>query len=372
MRTASPSDPSGFQNESSTKVYLHHCAGQGRRRVAHLLRTLALAGAFFCLLVPVSSARGARFGFPVIRGPYLGERPPHDLAELFSPGIVSTRNREHSSLVVRGDGREMFWAVQSFDFAGRFEEQRIWHTCEAEGAWSEPAPLDVQRPGSRCPVLTPDGKELYFLTDDPDANPADTPPRSLAWVKRANGDSWTEAVPVPDLLPRVRNRGTTSFSFAANGNLYFDLGGPDESGTWRWRIYCAEMRNGMRREPRLLSEGINDGSINTCPYIAPDESFLIFASDRAGGLGDDDLYIAFRTRNGHWTPPLNMGPRVNTAAQERFASISPDGQYLFFARHNSRTLQDYYWIGARIVRDLRLEYALNKPSRERSGAHRNG
>ncbi len=372
MRISSPTDPSRLKDRASSRVYLHLRAGQGLRRVAHLLKTLALAGAFFYLFVPVAPAGSARVGFPVIRGPYLGERPPQDQAELFSPGVISTRNHEYGPLAITGDGREMFWVVVTFNSAGRVLERRIWHTRETEGVWSEPGPFEALPAGTHCPVLSPNGKELYFLSDEPDSKEMDKPAPSQPWVLRASGDLWTGIEPAPDLLPRFRNRGTESFSFASNGNLYFDLGGPDEGGIWRSRIYCSEMRNGVRREPRLLGDGINDGSINACPCIAPDESYLVFGSNRNGGQGERDLYISFRTRSGRWTEPVNMGPRVNTPADEWYPSISPDGRYLFFSRFNDRTLQDYYWIDSRIVQDLRLEYALNEPRRGRLEPHRNG
>jgi hypothetical protein len=323
---------------------------------------IILMAAFVLIQVPILVGRSTRPGFPVIRGPYLGERAPRDRAELFAPGIVSTRHHEHSSLAIRPDGREMFWTVASNNPAGS-REQKIWHTRENEGVWSEPTQMDVPLAGTRSPILTPDGKELYFLSDDPDSGPAGTPPRSMVWVKRAVGDSWTEAVPVPNLLPRVKNQRTMSFCFAANGNLYFDLGGPDSTGQWEWRIYCSEMKNRTRLQPRPIGDGINVGSVNFCPYVAPNESYLIFASNREGGLGDDDLYISFRTSGGRWTPPLNMGPKVNTPAPEGFPSVSPDGHFLFFGRHNYRTLQDYYWIDAQIIQNLKLDYALNAPPR---------
>ena len=370
MRTWSAADPSRLKSATSLKVYLHLHAGQGPRRVAHLLKTLALAGAFLYLLVPLTSAGSARFGFPVIRGPYLGERAPRDRAELFSPGVISTRNHEYSPLAIRADGREMFWVVVTFDSANRVLERRVWHTREAEGIWSEPAPFEALPAGAHCPVLSPNGKELYFLSGEPDSTATDKPAPSQPWVMRASGDLWTGIAPAPNLLPRFRNRGTMSFSFASNGNLYFDLGGPDEGGTWRFRIYCSEMRNGVRREPRLLGDGINDGSINASPCISPDESYLIFGSNRDGG--QRDLYISFRTRGGRWTAPVNMGPRVNTSSDEWHPSISADGRYLFFSRFNDRTLQDYYWIDARIVQDLRLECALNEPKRGRPDSHRKG
>ncbi len=49
--------------------------------------------------------------FPVLRGPYLGQKPPGDVPELFAPGIVSDVYFEHSGAVFTPDGKELFWST---------------------------------------------------------------------------------------------------------------------------------------------------------------------------------------------------------------------------------------------------------------------
>ena len=57
----------------------------------------------------------------------------------------------------------------------------------------------------------------------------------------------------------------------------------------------------------------------------------MFASDRAGGLGEYDIYIARRTSiNQPWSQPVNLGPTVNSATQDWHPCISPDGSMLIF------------------------------------------
>ena len=52
---------------------------------------------------------------------------------------------------------------------------------------------------------------------------------------------------------------------------------------------------------------------NLFPFIAPDESYLIFTSDRKGNFGGGDLYISFHNIDTDtWTEPINMGAPINT------------------------------------------------------------
>ncbi|HTE28436.1 TPR end-of-group domain-containing protein [Flavitalea sp.] len=98
------------------------------------------------------------------------------------------------------------------------------------------------------------------------------------------------------------------------------------------------------------------------PYIAPDESFLIFESQRPGGIeGSLDLYISFKNKIGSWGIPVNMGPKINSGSSERFARLSPDGKYLFFG--SSRNMSDtnwgfdIFWIDAKVIDELKKDRA---------------
>ena len=48
--------------------------------------------------------------FPVLKGPSLGQKPPGLIPKIFTPGIVSTENHEHSSLIISSDGKYLFFS----------------------------------------------------------------------------------------------------------------------------------------------------------------------------------------------------------------------------------------------------------------------
>ena len=56
-------------------------------------------------------------------------------------------------------------------------------------------------------------------------------------------------------------------------------------------IRISTIKNGKRQEPTLLNKNINSGKWTAHPFIAPDESYLIFDSERENGVGKSDLYI---------------------------------------------------------------------------------
>jgi Tol biopolymer transport system component len=92
--------------------------------------------------------------------------------------------------------------------------------------------------------------------------------------------------------------------------------------------------------------------MDTLPYIAPDESVLLFSSMRPDGYGDFDLYVSYKKKNGTWTKAKNMGDTINTPARESVSVVSPDGKYLFFmSRRNG--IGEFFWVDAKIIEELK-------------------
>ena len=126
-------------------------------------------------------------------------------------------------------------------------------------------------------------------------------------------------------------------------------------------IRVSRIVEGKREEPQLLGPEINQGKWTAHPMIAPDESYLIFDSERAEGYGDSDLYVTFRMNDGTWGPAQNLGDQVNTPLQENSSWVTPDGKYLFFWRAEEKTHADgstywdaqKYWVSMEAVERFR-------------------
>ena len=145
-----------------------------------------------------------------------------------------------------------------------------------------------------------------------------------------------------------------NLSIARNGTLYF-LG---YAGGLRnnFGIYRSELIEGEYAKPELLQPGINasEGIRNWTPYIAPDESYLLFSSSRGTSeMAQGDLFICFRQPDGNWTDPVSLGESINSNQLERFPSVSPDGKYLFFTRWTPDHDEDVYWVSASIIGKLK-------------------
>jgi Tol biopolymer transport system component len=146
-------------------------------------------------------------------------------------------------------------------------------------------------------------------------------------------------------------------SVSAKGTIYFSSRRP---GSESFDIFFATSLNNKYGAAVRLDSNINTAGYEDGPFIAPDERYLIFESDRAGSVeGSIDLFICFKQKDGGWSKPKNMGPKINTKYSERFGRVSPDGRYFFFGSNRKQKKDnlyfDIYWISAKIIDELKSQ-----------------
>jgi hypothetical protein len=272
---------------------------------------------------------------------YLGQTPPGNTPVIFAPGIVSVNGIiEHSAPTFSQDGNEVFWQ------ANKLDSQQNWIiTCmtmrRVGNTWSAPEVTSYDY----GPFFSPDGKRLYFESKGEGTDPK--------YIEKS-ADSWSEPISIGIISRFPEIKFAYNLSIAANGTLYF-LG--YAAGLWNnFGIYRAELIDGEYTNPELLPPSINAlGSIrNWTPYIAPDESYLIFSSSRGTSISDQgDLYLSFRQPDGNWTNPISLGKTINSNKNERFPAVSPDGKYLFFTRSDDEYDEGVLWVSAAIIDSLK-------------------
>ncbi|NOY73533.1 MAG: hypothetical protein GXP14_14395 [Gammaproteobacteria bacterium] len=132
------------------------------------------------------------------------------------------------------------------------------------------------------------------------------------------------------------------------GTLVFDERTSDGNGVLRY----SQLINGKREAPKPLDKVINTGKWTAHPFIAPDESYIIWDSEREGGYGDSDMYISFRQQDGSWGDAINFGDKINTDGEDGGGYVTPDGKYLSYCPRCSPPF-DRKWVDAQIIEDLR-------------------
>lgn len=263
---------------------------------------------------------------PKLTGEYLGQAPPGDSAKLFAPGIVSNGmfNRD---IAITPDGKEIYYGV----VLGRFAYTSILVSKRVEGVWSQPEVAGfANNPQWKTlePCLSPDGHRFFFFSTRPDSAAGD----SVAgdediWAMDRTPGGWSEPY---NLSEPVNTTDEEYFPSVTNdGTLYFTR---QEKGSPIGFIYRSKFIDGKYATPEQLPETVNSGQAQYNAYVAPDESYIIVPTyGREDSYGGTDYYISFKDSTGHWTPSINMGDKVNSAARAEYSPyVSPDGKYFFF------------------------------------------
>jgi predicted negative regulator of RcsB-dependent stress response len=102
-------------------------------------------------------------------------------------------------------------------------------------------------------------------------------------------------------------------------------------------IFMAEKSGTRIGRPVGLGDNINSKDIESGATLSPTGDTLYFASNRDGGLGGMDIWMAISLPDGSWGTPVNLGEPVNTKYDEDFPHIMGDGETFFFSStgHNS-------------------------------------
>ncbi|GJL90939.1 TolB family protein [Hyphococcus sp.] len=276
-------------------------------------------------LAALSCACQAQDEKSVLKDPYLGQQPPGSTPERFAPGIVSTEYWEYGGAFTP-DLRE-FYLLRD---GGKYEEASFVVFRYEDGEWRESV---VSRRAGQ-PFISPDGKTMHL---------------GRRYKKRTE-TGWSE---IKELEAPFKDLPIMRLTASANGTYYFDTFNRDQLD---FPIRYSRLADGKYEAPKPLNEAINTGTYLNHPFIAPDESYLLWDAKREDGYGDSDIYISFRQSDGSWGAAITLGNEVNTDAWEASASVTPDGKYLFFSRNmgsDDYENVDIFWVDAKIIEYLR-------------------
>jgi ankyrin repeat protein len=262
--------------------------------------------------------------FPVLKGPYLGQKPPGITPEIFAPGIISTEDFAEFKGSFSPNGKEYYF----YKHALPAYIPTLFFTWIENGMWTKPIELQIAL-GARAahPCISHDNKRLFF-----------------AWTFRKD--------PTKQSGFYVSERADTGWSapqYAGKG-MYLTS---DNSG----QLYTTESLWGNQPKHYLSKVTFRDGIFSLYekqtihphyenqlhPCIAPDGSYIIFDVN----IENSSLYVSFKDHAGKWREAIDLsqhGFKPNT----RGAYISPDGKYLFFSYK-----RDIWWVNIQVIENLR-------------------
>ncbi|AXT21256.1 hypothetical protein D7030_02630 [Flavobacteriaceae bacterium AU392] len=267
--------------------------------------------------------------FPPIEDRYFGQQPPGLIPELFDPKIVSPEGLfEEGSF--SSDMKEYYFTRTN----GKYKQRTFFVIRYENDIWGNESETDIE-----WPHFSEDGAMMY----------------GEKWYRERTDTGWSERKKQGEFLKDQAH----GISLSSKGTYYFGFNNQEDNKPGSIRY--SRLINDKYEAPQKLNESINKGEYIGHPFIAPDESYLLWDVEREEGYGDNDCYISFKQKDGSWGEAINMGNKINTSLSESSPKVTQDGKYLFFIRGEWKPKEDgtaywvgkSYWVDAKFIETLR-------------------
>lgn len=252
------------------------------------------------------------------------------------PGVLNTGPYAELAPSLTTDGNSLLFQSNRPGGAG---DHDLYLSVKKDGQWQKPVNLSLLNSNSFDGLshISPAGDMILFTSNrgNEDVNNQD-----LYASIRKNGQ-WTKPVKLP--APVNTNHYDAMPAISPDGKwLYFTSSRPGGQGGMD--LYRCQLLSGLKFGPvQNLGAPVNSDANETSPSILHTGKTLYFSSSRSGGQGGFDLYYAEKGLAGQWLPPVNMGPEVNTSADEMFFSLPLGADYIYTSSGSTQeSTEDLY------------------------------
>ncbi|MBG6129500.1 hypothetical protein IWQ47_001197 [Aquimarina sp. EL_43] len=270
--------------------------------------------------------------FPVFENRYFGQKPPGLIPELFAPDILSPEGSFEGGRFSQ-DMKEFYFTRKN----GKYEKRTFFVIRYENNSWGQESETDI-----KWPRFSEDGNTMYVGKE----------------YRKRTDTGWSEPKSTGEFLKDQAH----GWSISSNGTYYYAVYKKEDMNINGSLYYCPFV-DGKYENPVRMNADINTGEYIAHPFIAPDESYLIWDVRREDGYGQADLYISFKQKDkeNSWSPPMNMGQAINSEMQESSPMVTQDEKYLFFTRGEWIEKEDgrtYYvgkkhWVSTQVIENLR-------------------
>jgi outer membrane protein OmpA-like peptidoglycan-associated protein/tetratricopeptide (TPR) repeat protein len=220
--------------------------------------------------------------------------------------------------------------VEQFNEYGNFADRLIAECRNAPALMETPVRVFVDNYGGTVnsaaaefhPVVSADETQLYFNRTANNDN--------RITLLSKNGQNYDTSYIV---IPKAGALST--MLYLSDDRTYMLFSSVKKNKT---DLFETRQEGGQWTKPKALKKPVQSKYNESSAYLSPNGSVLFFSSDRPGGYGGFDIYMARRDEKGKWLKEiLNLGAGVNTRYNEHISYVSPDGFTIYFTSegHNS-------------------------------------
>ena len=246
---------------------------------------------------------------------------------IFDEGVISTSDYEtHPAFSPSGDTLYLLKCLADANFC------TICVSYHSGGKWTIPQVVSFSgQYNDADPFVTKDGKTVYFVSNRPLQEGGTAKEDWDIWKVERNATGWSKPTHLDS--PISSEAGEYFPTLADNGNLYF--GSSREGGKGKSDIYVSKFINGKYTDPVNLGDSINTTDNEYEPFIAIDESYMIFMATKPDGIAHADFFISYNIKD-KWSKAEKLAGPINSPATEWGGKGTRDGKYFFFGSSRNK------------------------------------
>lgn len=284
-------------------------------------------------------------------------------AGLTVEGLDEKVNSEYSELnpLLSPDGKTLYFSRKNHpeNVGGVTDKEDIWYSeLDSAGHWKlaqNLTPLNNAGPNfiNYISSVTPDGKSAVVLL----GNQYNEKGKMLAGVSVSSnvGGNWTkpQALNIKDDY----NFNEKANYFLANNRRTLLLSVEREDSEGDRDLYVSfQNTDSTWTKPLNLGKNINTASEESSPFLAADDKTLYFSSKGFSGYGGSDIYMAKRLDDTwtNWSEPENLGAEINSPQEDVFFNIPANSDYAYYSRGITETNTDIYRVKLPIMNSPEL------------------
>jgi len=183
----------------------------------------------------------------------------------------------------------------------------------------------------QAPMISPDGKTLYFTVSGHPGNAGGKKDPGDIWYSTWAGDHWGPPIHGGSVINDESYN--TVIGFSHDGSRIF-LGNHYHS-TNQGISVAYRQGDGWSQPDYIRIPYFRNRSTYTFMYLSTAVEALVFSAEPFVGHGAEDIFVSLLKDN-QWTEPINVGPTINTRLQEWAPSLSADGKILYFSSNGRK------------------------------------
>ena len=270
-----------------------------------------------------------------------------DIPDLLSKGLITERldenvNSEFTELnpILTPDGKTLYFSRKNHpgNIGGVNDKEDIWYSeLGPDGKWTLAKNMGPQfnnefpNFASAVSSATPDGKSVLMLLGNRYLENG----KMLAGVSVSDNINGSWSNPKPILIENDYNYNEKANYFMANTRKSLLMSIEREDSRGGRDMYVSFAKNdSVWSEPLNLGIIVNTSGEDTAPFLASDDKTLYFSSNGFSGFGGSDIYISRRLDDTwtNWTEPQNMGPDINSKLDDLFFNIPASSEFAYYSR----------------------------------------